>query len=248
MDRYGSFSDDFYINLNVNTEMESNYQRETTLHYFEQLQKRFPDMRNFYSRDRGEQVLEEDKLRGHYRWASVEQKRISSGFVNPNGVAEALELHRLVLELAPYSLSLSPLDCESINLMFGFDFSCRGNHNRLVADALGLPPAFEGLLDLPGANPVSYEPAIQIAMDEDCRVQCRVSIETRTSAFHIRTGDYPEDQLSVYVAARRYGSLDPGEDYADAMTNLAEFAQEIVDSHVVEGILVPLQQTISMGR
>lgn len=246
MDRYGSFSDDFYINLNVNTEMESSYSRETTLHYFEQIQKRFPELRNFYCRERGEQILEEDKSQGCYRWASIEPKRVCSGHVNPDSVNEAIELHSLILEVAPYTLSLSPLDCESIHLMFGFDFSCRGNHNRLVADALGLPTAYERLLDTPGANPVAYEPAIQFAIDEDCRFQCRLSVETRTSAYDVRTGEFGEEQLSVYVSARRYGSLDPSEQYVDVLRRLTELAREVIDNHVVEGVLVPLQQKISM--
>ena len=42
----------------------------------------------------------------------------------------------LVLDLAPYMLSLSPIDCEAIDLLFGFDFTYRGNHNLLVAEAL----------------------------------------------------------------------------------------------------------------
>ena len=40
-------------------------------------------------------------------------------------------------------------------------------------------------------------------------MQCRLSIETRTNAYQVRTGEFPEEQLSVYVTARRYGSLPP---------------------------------------
>ncbi len=61
MIRYGSYSDDHYVNMNLNTEMELPHNRETVLHYFEQVQKQFPSMKNFYSRERGEFVLEEEK-------------------------------------------------------------------------------------------------------------------------------------------------------------------------------------------
>ena len=61
MNEYSSYSDDFYINLNLSTEMELPNNRETILHYFERVQKQFPTMRNFYSRDKGDFVLEEDK-------------------------------------------------------------------------------------------------------------------------------------------------------------------------------------------
>ena len=83
MSKYGEYSDEFYVNMNLNTEMELPSSRDTLLHFFEQLQKKYPSMRNFYSRERGEYVLEEDKDPGHYRWATVEPKRICSGYVNP---------------------------------------------------------------------------------------------------------------------------------------------------------------------
>ncbi len=246
MSRYATLSDDFYLNLNLNTEMELPGSRETILHFFEQLQKKYPTMRNFYSRERGEYVLEEDKDQGHYRWVTVDARRVCSGYVNPQSTDRALEQHRLVLELLPYALSISPLDCESLNLMFGFDFTYRGNHNQLVAEALGVTPAFERLTDMPGATMVAYEPNIQFSVDDDCRIQCRVSVETRTSAYHVRTREFPEEQISVYVTARRYGSLDPGETYVQAVERLANLGREVVDDYVIDSILLPLQQAISI--
>ncbi|HEY6564796.1 MAG TPA: hypothetical protein VIY86_09890 [Pirellulaceae bacterium] len=246
MHRYASCCEDFYCNVTINTEMELNSGRESAIHFFEQLRKRYPVMKNFYARERGEFVLEEDKERGHYRWASCESKRICSGLVNPDSIEEAFEQHRFVTGLAPFALGASPLDCESLNVVFGFDFTYRGNHNHLVAQALGLPPAFEGLLDLPGASTISYEPSVQIAMDESCRTQCRISIETRSNAYQVRTGEFPEEQLSVYVTLRRYGSLDSSEDFVSAIDKLGTLCQDVVDRFVVDQILLPLQQSISI--
>ena len=76
MSRYSTYSDDYYVNVNLNTEMDLPSSRETLLHYFEQIQKQYPTMRNFYNRERSEYVLEEDKERGHYRWATVEPRRL----------------------------------------------------------------------------------------------------------------------------------------------------------------------------
>jgi hypothetical protein len=149
--------------------------------------------------------------------------------------------------MVPYALSVSPLDCESLNVMYGFDFNYRGNHNQLLVDALGVVPAFEKLSQLEGATILANEPAIQFALDEECRVQCRLSIETRTSAYHLRTKEFPEEQISVYLTARRYGSLDGGETYVSAMNKLAEICQEIVDGYVVDNVLRPLQQTIAIS-
>jgi hypothetical protein len=245
MNRYSSLSDDFYVNMNLSTEMELPGSRESILHFFERLQKKYPTMRNFYCREKGDFILEEDKEQGHYRWSTVEAWRLCSGYVNPANVEDALEQHRLVLELAPYMLSLSPLDCEALDLLFGFDFTYRGNHNQLVAEALGLSPGLERALDLPRSTVVNYEPSITLALDEECRMQCRLSIETRTNAYQIRTGEFPEEQLSVYVTARRYGALNAGGNYAQVVEGLAQICQEMVDQHVAENILRPLARAIS---
>jgi hypothetical protein len=191
-------------------------------------------------------VLEEDKDRGHYRWATIENRRVCSGQVNPDSVEEALEQHRLVLELAPYMLSVSPLDCEALDLLFGFDFTYRGNHNQLVAEALGLSPAMERLADLGGTSIINHEPSITLALDEECRSQCRLSIETRTNAYQVRTGDYPEEQVSVYLTARQYGSLGPDSTFVTALEHLTQICHDMVDNYVIENVLRPLARAIAL--
>jgi hypothetical protein len=246
MNRYNSLSDDFYVNMNLSTEMELPTNRETVLHYFERLQKKYPTMRNFYCREKGDFVLEEDKDQGHYRWSTIESRRVCSGQVNPTSVDEALEQHRLVLELVPYMLSVSPLDCEALDLLFGFDFTYRGNHNQLVAEALGLSPALDRMLEVPGATVINYEPTVTLALDDDCRVQCRLGIETRTNAYQVRTGDFPEDQLSVYLTARQYGSLGPDLTFVQALENLSRVCHEMVDRYVIDNVLQPLARAIAI--
>ena len=246
MTPYASLADDFYVNMNLATEMELPSQRETILQYFEQVQRRYPTMRKFYCRDKRDYVLEEDKDQGRYRWAAVEAKRLCSGQVNPPSIEAALEQHRLVLDLAPAYLSVSPLDCEAIDVLFGFDFAFRGNHNALLAEALGVGPAFDRVGELPGGRVINYEPSLTMSLDEDCRVQVRVSTETRTNAFQVRTGEFAEEQLSVYVTARQYGSLDASSTYVDVVDRLAGIARDVVDSCVVEQILRPLARTISL--
>ncbi len=164
MCHYDTLSDDYYVNMNLNTEMDLPQTRESVLHFFEQIQKTYPKMRNFYSRERGEYVLEEEKDRGSYRWATVELRRVCSGHVNPLSIDDALQQHARVLDIVPYALTVTPLDCESLNVMFGFDFTYRGNHNQLLADALGVVPAFERLTEIPGASIVGHEPSLQLAL------------------------------------------------------------------------------------
>jgi hypothetical protein len=246
MSGYGAFSDDFYLNMNLSTEMELPQSRESVLHYFEQVRRRYPKMQNFYSREKAEYVLEEEKDAGAYRWVSVEAKRVNSGVVNPESFDSAAEQHRAVLELVPFELSVSPLDCESLSVMLGFDFAYRGNHNEILAEAVGVAPGLEKFLTVPFGKLLSHEPAIQIALDEECRTQCRISFESRTSAYQVRTGEFGEDQISVYLTVRRYDSLGPNETYASEFGRLAGLCRDLVDEYLVTNILRPLQETISL--
>jgi hypothetical protein len=226
--------------------MELPANRETVLHFFERIQKTYPTMRNFYSRERGDFVLEEDKDRGNYRWCTIEPRRVCSGQVNPDSVETAMEQHKLVLELAPYLLSVSPLYCEALDLLFGFDFTYRGNQNQLMAEVLGVSPSMERILEIPAATVINYEPSLTIALDPDCRTQLRISVEARTNAYQVRMGDYPEEQLSVYVTARQYGSLSPDRTFVETLDLLGLLCHETIDSHVIENILQPLGRAISM--
>jgi hypothetical protein len=246
MSGYGTFSDDFYLNMNLSTELDLPQNRESVLHYFEQMRRRFPKMQNFYSREKSEFVLEEEKEAGAYRWTSLETKRINSGVVNPESFESAADQHRAVLELAPFALSVSPLDCEALSVMMGFDFAYRGNHNEILAEAIGVPPGLERFMHVPFGRLISSEPAIQFTLDEECRTQCRVSFESRTTAYQVRSGDFGEEQLSVYLTVRRYDSLGPNENFADEFDRLAALCRDLVDEYLVSSVLRPLQEAISL--
>ena len=78
MNRYSCNADDFYVNVNLNTEMELPNNRDTVLHFFEQMKKGFPELRNFYTRENGDLVLEGDKEQESYRWLAIEPRRLCS--------------------------------------------------------------------------------------------------------------------------------------------------------------------------
>ncbi len=244
MNSYNSIADDFYVNMQLQTTMDLPQSRDSLLHFFEQVQRRFPKMRNLTTRER-ETFLEEDKEDGTYRWVSADARKLSSGIINPNSFEDSTQLHAEVLSIIPYSLSISHHDCESLNLVYGFDFTYRGNHNLLLAETLGLPPAFDELSEIPGCQILGYEPSLQITLDGELRTQCRLSFETRTLPFSMRTGDYPEEQLSVYLALRRVDSLLIHEKFESEIERLAEIGRGILDSYVVGNILRPLQKAIS---
>jgi hypothetical protein len=226
--------------------MKLPHNRESVLHFFEQVRKKFPHMTNFYARQRGEFILEREKAEGKYCWVSMEPKRLLSGSVNPSTYEEAIEQHKSVLEIAPYALSLGQLDCETLNLTLGFDFDYRGNHSALLAEALGVAPALERLGDLNPGPMLGYDPSIQFALGDDCKTQCRISFETRSTAYQVRTGEYGEESLSVYLLVRRYASLTKEEGFTSELERLANIAEQIVNSYLIENILQPLQKTIAL--
>ncbi len=156
-----------------------------------------------------------------------------------------MEQHREVLRLAPYALTVSKIDCESLTVMFGFDYTYRGNHNQLIADTIGIPAALEGLCSRPNSPVIGYEPSIQFTVDEECLTQVRINFETRTTGFHVRTGEYGEEQLSVYLSVRRFDSLGPNDDFVVELDRLTNLGYELLDSYVVESILRPLQSAIA---
>ena len=98
---YAAFCEDFYVNMRLGSQLALPHNRETVLHFFERLQKAYPAMTKFRRNDNNEFNLEEDRGSHAYRWASLENKRVSSGHVNPTDVADAMRMHELVLDMSP---------------------------------------------------------------------------------------------------------------------------------------------------
>ena len=160
MNKYLAECDDFYVNVNLNTEMELPTSRDTVLHFFEQMKKRSPTSATSTRARSGDLVLEGDKEQESYRCLAIEPRRLCSGHVNPETLDDAYRQHEMVLELAPHLLTISVLDCEALDVMYGFDFDYEGNHDEVVAEALGVGPAFEGLAEVPAVGVLNFEPSI----------------------------------------------------------------------------------------
>ncbi len=245
MNHYNLGCDDFYVNMNLNTEMELPTTRDTVLHYFEQMKKAFPELRNFYTRENGDLVLEGDKEQESYRWLAIEPRRLCSGQVNPEALEEAYRQHELVLELAPHLLTISLLDCEALDVMYGFDFTYEGNHDEVVAEALGVGPGLEGLLEVPGMRVLNFEPSLTLALEDSCQLQCRLSVETRTNAFQVVSGEYPEDQISLYFTVRQYWGRGPEQSYLESFRRQRAIGEEVVERLIIPRVVRPLARVIA---
>ena len=104
----------------------------------------------------------------------------------------------------------------------------------------------ERMAEIPGATVISHEPSLTVALDDQCRAQFRLSVETRTNAYQVRTGEFPEEQLSVYVTARQYGSLKADRTYTETLEKLVTVCQDMLENHVIDHVLRPLARTIAL--
>ena len=109
---------------------------------------------------------------------------------------------------------------------------------------MGTP--FEGLSQIPAGRVLSYQPSIMMALDEACQLQARLSIETRTTAYQVRTGSFPEAPLSVYFTIRQFWGKQPFKNYVDSYRNQRRILDELVDQYVIPSVVTPLQKAIAM--
>jgi hypothetical protein len=245
MNRYNCDADEFYVNVSLNTEMELPTARDTVLHFFEQMKKGYPELRNFYTRDNGDLVLEGDQEQESYRWLAIESRRLCSGHMNPETLDQAFGQHEMVLDLAPPLLTISLLDCEALDVMFGFDFTYEGNHDEVVAEALGVGHGLEGLFELQEARVINYEPTITLTLNESCQLQCRLAVETRTNAYQVRTGEFGDDQISVYFTVRQYWGRGPDQSFLDSLRRQREIGEQLLQQAVIPRVVRPLALVIA---
>jgi hypothetical protein len=242
---YSAFCEDFYVNMRLGSQLSLPHQRETLLHFFERIQKELPTMTRFRKSENGEYNLEEDRNGSGYRWVSLEAKRFSSGHVNPPSVEAALKLHKFLLELAPYHLGISNVEIDYLDILFGFDLSFSGNHDEIIAESLLVDSPLTCISEESGAKAVDCQPTVTVALSEDCRLQARVDIVTRTNSYQVRTGDYSDDMISVYLILRRYWGDRPKQPLNELITEMAERADGLCNRHIVPRVLRPIAEAIA---
>ncbi len=246
---YSSLCDDFYLDMYINTELDLPTERDTILSFFERIQKQFPSMGRFYRRESNEYYLEEDRNPGQYRWVSLEIDRVGSGVVNPSDFEMAYCLDRLVLELAPYMLGVNHLDIDSLDVTFAMDFDYAGSHDEVIAEAMLAQSAFNCLLDLPGARPIGFSPALVMALSDDDRTQGRVSIESKTSVFESKKkGRFTDDAISLSFTVRQYPATDEKFEALQSFKHQCRLAEELMAEIIVPNFVQPLTEIIAQKR
>src|SRR3954469_14721288 len=243
---FSAFCDDFYVNMRLGSQLALPNNRETLLHFFERVQKGFPHLTRFRKNGDGTEFnLEEDRSGSGYRWISLESRRLTSGHVNPATVEDSLKLHNLLLDMAPHHLGMSPIEIDYLDILFGFDLAFGGNHDEIIAESLFTESPLTCLTEEPGARAVDFQPTGTVALSEDCRLQARIDVVTRTNSYQVRTGDYGDDVISVYLILRRYWGDRPREPMQNLLKQMSERAEQLVESHIIPRVLRPISSAIA---
>jgi hypothetical protein len=240
---YGAICNDFYVNQKLSLKMDLPSGRETVLDLFDRVRRELPGMDRFRRYD-GELALESPEQASQYSWMALRRTTIRSGWVNPESLEQAYKLHRLILEVAPYFLSISPLDVEFLELVFGFDLQAERNRNEVVYEALLADSPLASLVDLNTESVLESQPFIGFSLNGDCNLQAFVEVKTRTTAKEIATGRFEDEPISIYLTARQYGSLNAIADFATAFATLAGHIERLAEERVIPRVIAPIREAI----
>jgi hypothetical protein len=246
MQSFGSLCSDFYVNQKISLSVDLPKIQESSTDMFERIRKVFPEFERVRPFD-GEVALETSEVDGRYQWVGLRPRSIGSGFLNPNHIEDAYNLHRLVLELAPYYLSLTPLHVEFIELVYGFDLNARENRNNVVMQSLLANTPLATLADESIEPLLDVQPRIGFALNEACDVQAFVEVKTRTSASETATQVFQDEPISVFLTIRKNGPIQEIEELESTFSRLAAHIEHIAESRVVPDIVVPLHQAIGIN-
>lgn len=246
---YRALCTDFYVNQKLNLKMDLPRDRQTVLDMFDRVRRQFPGMDQF-KRYREELALESGPGAGVHQWLAIRNNNVRAGCVNPESLADAYALHEHILEVAPYFMSISSLDVDFLELLYGFDLSASGNHDQIVFDALIAGSPLAALLDAPGASIIDCQPLFGLSLGERGEVEADFEIKTRSGA---RQGGGQRQEargepISVYLTLRKYGPVSDMTYLRSVFQMLARFGEDLLESRVVPKMLVPIRNALASGN
>ena len=238
--QFDSFCSDFYINQKLALTMDLPEGRESVLDLFGRIRRELPILDQLRRYD-DEYALESEQANGSYAWVSMRQTSLRSGWVNPERPEQAYRLHKLLLELAPYYLSVSPLDVDHLELVFGFDFEADRDRDEIIFEALLAGSPLAELVDRNREGVIDAQPFVGISIDDDSRMNAFVEIKTRPGR---PEGIGPGDPISVYLTVRAKGPLKSLDELPVVFGALAGHGERICESRLIPSVLVPIRRAI----
>ncbi len=244
--RYGSLADDFYASVRLFLKLALPLERNTVLHFFEQVRKAFPTMQRLHRREDGCLVLDEPSQGRSRRWIRLDASSLRFGHFAPPPGEGIRPLGDLILEQAPYHLTLSPLDLDHLEVIYGFDLEYRGNHDQLLAETLwSNHPLSAFLLSDKGNSVIDAQPYLGVALTPNCDLQAYIDVKSRTGTYEVRTGEFESQPLSAYLTIRKYWGLGDSPTLTDAFREMTDKADDMVSDTLVPLVVNPLAQAIA---
>jgi len=239
---YRALCSDFYINSKLNVRMELPSNREPILELFERTRRSYPAM-NAFRRYKDELALESAPNATPHRWIAIRNASVRAGVVNPSSAEEMYSIHRTSMEISPYFLSISPLDIEYIELLYGFDLAAKGNHDTITANALLAGSPMAAMLDVEGINIVDCQPTMGMKLIEDDGLEVHFEVKTRSKGK--KAHEPNTDPISVYLTLRRYDPVTNLEELTTKLDEMIERGQNLVDEYALPNLLMPLREEIA---
>lgn len=237
---FGALCHDFYVNQKLTLKLDLPDRRETVLDMFDRLRREFPRLERFRRFD-GELALETAELDREFTWVAMRQTSVRSGAVNPSNLDEAYALHRRILDVAPYYLSISPLDVDSLELVFGFDFETDAPRDEIVFEALLADSPLALLVDRQQDILTDVQPSVGIALSESGDLTASFDIKSRGRP-DVVLGD--EEPISIFLTVRKSGPIRGLDDLKTVFASLCGHAERLAEHRVIPHLVVPIRNAI----
>lgn len=241
MSTFTAFCSDFYVNQKLGLKLDLPERRETVLDLFDRVRRAFPRLSTF-QRYEGEVALESDSTEREWQWVALRQTTIRSGHVNPATLADSYSFHKALLEVAPYFLSISPLDIDMLEVVFGFDFETEHDRDSVVFDALLANTPLAHLVDGDFERVIEAQPAIGVSLGE--RGDLQAAFEVRTRPRVPVAGERGGDPISVFLTVRKFGPLGSLDELKGAFGAVVGHAEHLAETRVIPHLVMPIHETL----
>ena len=241
MSTFTAFCSDFYVNQKLGLKLDLPERRETVLDLFDRVRRAFPRLSTF-QRYEGEVALESDSAEREWQWVALRQTTIRSGHVNPATLADCYNFHKALLEAAPYFLSISPLDVDMLEVVFGFDFETEHDRDGVVFDALLANTPLANLVDNDFERVIEAQPSLGLSLGE--RGNMQASFEVRTRPRVPVAGERGGDPISVFLTVRKFGPLASLDDLKGAFGAVVGHAEHLAETRVIPHLVMPIHETL----
>jgi hypothetical protein len=241
---YRALCSDFYINQKLSLKLDLPRERQTVLDLFDRVRRQYPAMSQF-RRYKDEVALESEAASDQNRWVAIRTNNIRSGTVNPAALADAYALHSHVLDVAPFFLSISPLDVDFLELLYGFDIQTERSQDEVVYEALLAHTPLAALLDMPDARVTDCQPLYTMSVkDEQGEIEVSYEVKTRSAG----RGGRGDEPISVYLTLRRFAPVAEIRQLPGVLSAMARLGEELVDGRAVPHLVVPIRDAAGGTR